>query len=228
MAKTNEHGRLIAAAAKAALVPLGSVRKGQSRVWYSDQRYWVIAVEFQPSCWSKGSYLNVSVAWLWKAIRGYSFRYRPFDFISFESVEQFTPLIAEMANVAAREVVKIRKQFASYSDIHDYIVRHANRDSWPIYHAAISSALAGDIKRTPFFREDGGMADARLCLGRTIKTRQRRARHCRSASSISVNDSRKYRKTSQTYAPAARPKLPRCIGFHSRAMTTLICRRRSM
>jgi hypothetical protein len=55
MAKANEHGRLIAAAAKAALAPLGCVRKGQSRVWYSDQRYWVIAVEFQPSGWSKGS-----------------------------------------------------------------------------------------------------------------------------------------------------------------------------
>lgn len=47
MAKRNEHGRLIAAAAKAALVPLGCKRKGQSRRWYSDQGFWVVFVEFQ-------------------------------------------------------------------------------------------------------------------------------------------------------------------------------------
>jgi hypothetical protein len=39
MSTQNEHGKLIAAAAKKALLPLGCVRKGQSRVWYSDQRF---------------------------------------------------------------------------------------------------------------------------------------------------------------------------------------------
>ena len=51
MAKQNEHGRLIAAAAKAARAPLGCKRKGQSRLWFSDERYWLITVEFQPSGW---------------------------------------------------------------------------------------------------------------------------------------------------------------------------------
>jgi hypothetical protein len=77
MAKTNEHDRLIAAAAKAALQPIGCQRKGQSRVWYFDQRYWLIAVEFQPSGRSKGSYLNMFVAWLWKESRGYQFTIIP-------------------------------------------------------------------------------------------------------------------------------------------------------
>lgn len=145
MAKTNEHGRIIAAAAKAALVSLGCVRKGQSRVWYSDQRYWVIAVEFQPSAWSKGSYLNIFVGWLWKTSDSYPIRYRPFNFISFESAQQFTPLVRQMAETAACEVVKVRKQFESFDKIHSYIVEHANRDSWPVYNAAISSALIGDL-----------------------------------------------------------------------------------
>ena len=47
----NEHGKLIASAAKAALEPLGCVRKGRSRVWYADRlsaravptREWCIA-----------------------------------------------------------------------------------------------------------------------------------------------------------------------------------------
>ena len=65
MAKQNEHGKLIAAAAKAALLPLGCRRKGQSRCWYSDERFWCIFIEFQPSGWSKGSYLNAAATWLW-------------------------------------------------------------------------------------------------------------------------------------------------------------------
>jgi hypothetical protein len=81
MAQTNEHGRIIAAAAKAALLPLGCKRKGQSRLWYSDQRFWVITVEFQPSGWSKGCYLNVGVKWLWNLGRGLDFSDRPVDFI---------------------------------------------------------------------------------------------------------------------------------------------------
>ncbi len=153
MAKTNEHGRLIAAAAKAALLPLGCVRKGQSRVWYSDQRYWLIAVEFQPSGWSKGSYLNIFVAWLWKTTRGYSMHYRPCDFIPFVNVDQFTPRIAEMAQTAATEVVKVRKQFESFRNIHDHIIKHVRRNCWTIHNAAISSGLIGDLPLAHSFFE---------------------------------------------------------------------------
>src|SRR2546426_11816134 len=106
MGKPNEHGRLIAAAAKTALLPLGCRRKGQSRLWYSDQRFWIISIEFQPSAWSKGSYLNVGAAWLWHARTGFGFDagYRVADFISFESQEQFAPLIEQMAARASQEV----------------------------------------------------------------------------------------------------------------------------
>jgi hypothetical protein len=145
MAKTNEHGRLIAAAAKAALAPLGCVRKGQSRVWYSDQRYWVIAVEFQPSGWSKGSYLNIHIAWLWKESRGYAHSYRPVDFLPFSNAEQFAPLISEMAAVAAREVSSLRKRLKSFSDICTYIIESTPRDCWHDYHTAVASGLARDF-----------------------------------------------------------------------------------
>ena len=56
--KQNLHGRLIAAAAKRHLSPLGCRRKGQSRFWSADHGFYQIGIEFQPSGWSKGSYLN--------------------------------------------------------------------------------------------------------------------------------------------------------------------------
>lgn len=145
MAQTNEHGRIIAAAAKAALAPIGCVRKGQSRIWRSDQRYWVIDVEFQPSGWQKGSYLNIFVAWLWNVNDSYNFSYRAGFFIAFENAEQFTPPMKELAAIAAAEVLKVRKKFGSFSDISDHIKANNRRAAWPGFDAAIACGLAGDV-----------------------------------------------------------------------------------
>jgi hypothetical protein len=145
MAQQNEHGRLIAAAAKAALVPLGCRRKGQSRLWFSDQRFWLISAEFQPSGWSKGSYLNMGARWLWSEGPGISLAYRPVDFISFENAAQFQPLIEQMAARAAQEVLSLRARFRSLTDIYRYLLPLAVRDGWPIYHAAVAAGLIGDV-----------------------------------------------------------------------------------
>jgi hypothetical protein len=146
MAQVNEHGKLIAAAAKAALAPLGCQRKGQSRLWFSDQRFWIISIEFQPSGWSKGSYLNVAVKWLWETHPGLTYYpgHRVADFIPFENAEQFKPMIEGMAALAAQRVLELRKQFRSLAEMHRWLVLHATRDGWPIYNAAVAAALVGD------------------------------------------------------------------------------------
>jgi hypothetical protein len=153
MAKTSEHGRLIAAAAKAALAPLGCKRKGQSRIWYADHRLWVILVDFQPSGWSKGSYLNMGVTWLWHHGSGRDISYRPVDFIPFKTVEQFAPQINKMAARAAQELSILREKFKSFSDVYQYITSHASRDSWPTYNAAVACGLVGDITASRRFFE---------------------------------------------------------------------------
>ena len=149
MAKQNEHGKLIAAAAKAALQPLGCRRVGQSRIWYSDQRFWAISIEFQPSGWSKGSYLNVGAMWFWYPKKSWSFdvghRVEDADFIPFESAEQFKPLIGRMAERAAQEVHALREQFKSIAAIHRYLATRPLREGVPVYHAAVAAALAGDV-----------------------------------------------------------------------------------
>lgn len=147
MAQINEHGKLIAAAAKAALAPLGCHRKGKSRLWFSDQRFWVISIEFQPSGWSKGSYLNVGATWLWhkRHLLSFNVGYRVAEFIPFENTEQFRPLVQDMAAKAAGEVLAIRRKFRSITDIHRWLVAHATRDGWPVYNAAIAAGLVGDF-----------------------------------------------------------------------------------
>lgn len=62
---TGPTDKLIAAAAKTGLAPLGVRRKGRSRTWIDDHGWWLINVEFQPSSWATGCYLNVGTQHLW-------------------------------------------------------------------------------------------------------------------------------------------------------------------
>lgn len=76
-------------------------------------------VEFQPSSWSRGSYLNVGVDWLWNPKDYLSFDYgnRVMDldgagqYVEYESDEQFRPLALKLAEVAADEVRGYRERF---------------------------------------------------------------------------------------------------------------------
>ena len=60
-----EHSKIIARVAKETLAPLGLFQKGSSRTWTDDHGWWIVVIEFQPSGFGKGSYLNVGAMWLW-------------------------------------------------------------------------------------------------------------------------------------------------------------------
>jgi len=144
MSKQNEHGKLIAAAAKAALLPLGCRRKGQSRCWYSDERFWYIFIEFQPSAWARGTYLNVTPIWFFLQPWGGEAAHRLDGYIKFESVEQFRALIEPAAGLVAAEVVALRTKFRTLLDIHRFF---AGNLSWSgnVYRAAMTAGLVGDF-----------------------------------------------------------------------------------
>ena len=55
---------------KMTLAPEGLFRVGSSRRWIDDNGYFVIQVEFQPSAYDRGSYLNVGISLLWEASEG--------------------------------------------------------------------------------------------------------------------------------------------------------------
>ncbi|MEZ5826909.1 MAG: hypothetical protein R3D30_07305 [Hyphomicrobiales bacterium] len=147
MGAINEHGKLITAAARSALTPLGCNQISRSRTWISDERFWVIQIEFQPSGWSKGSYLNVGASWLWRVQKSFAFDYgyRVADFIVFETQEQFAPLIAGHARRAAEEVNALRNKFKTLAQIHRHLMDDIPRGGWALYHAAVAAGLSGDI-----------------------------------------------------------------------------------
>ena len=65
-----QHNKIINMAARKILAPEGLFRKGSSRTWIDDNGYFVIQVEFQPSSYDRGSYLNVGISFLWETSEG--------------------------------------------------------------------------------------------------------------------------------------------------------------
>jgi hypothetical protein len=147
------HDKIIAVAAKGALGPLNFQRKGRSRLWFADLGWWVAVVEFQPSSWSKGSYLNVAANWLWGGIGCITFDFggRLAEFEEYQSDAQFAPAMACLAESGAREAQRLIQAFRSLDEVADVLlaeVRSASKTStglpgWPEYNAGIASALVG-------------------------------------------------------------------------------------
>jgi hypothetical protein len=112
----NEHGRIIASQARIVLRPAGFRRKGQSRTWIADRGFWLSVVEFQPSSWSRGTYLNLAVHWLWGALPD-TLTFERFErvgsFVEFKSLAQFLPEVDQMAKKAVEIDQLHRSMFPS-------------------------------------------------------------------------------------------------------------------
>jgi hypothetical protein len=147
------HDKIIASAAKATLGSQGFQRKGQSRLWFADNGWWLSVVEFQPSGWSKGSYLNVAAHWLWSESGHISFDFggRIAEHQPYRSDQQFALAAARLAASAAVEAKRLLLNFPSVDAAADLLlkdVRNGNdykngHPGWAAYHAGVASALVG-------------------------------------------------------------------------------------
>jgi hypothetical protein len=141
-----DHNKLIAAAAKQVLAPLGLKRDGKSRLWYDDHGWWCTVVEFQPSSWSKGTYLNVGVSWLLfeKAHWTFDVGHREHGFSPAGAEQQFTDALAAMIARATERVQDYRGLFGTVQSAATYFNSAQLQSQWDHYHAGVISALAGD------------------------------------------------------------------------------------
>jgi len=84
-----------------------------------------VNIEFQPSGFEKGSYLNVGAQWLWRPFPSFAFEYgdpirvrlmsdkNPDQFVSFESQEQFGTTVRNLARAGAAQITNLRASFAT-------------------------------------------------------------------------------------------------------------------
>jgi hypothetical protein len=141
---------MIADAAKRNLAPMGLIRKGRSRTWLDDRGWYVTVVEFQPSGFSKGSYLNVGVHFLWSWSGHFSFDlgYRINGYVPFDAEEQFASAIEGFAVAAAAEVTRLRGLLVNPGAVPNAIPSDLQPTGWSSYHRAISMALCGRVSES--------------------------------------------------------------------------------
>jgi hypothetical protein len=144
---TSEATKVITASAKSVLRPFGCIQKGRSRVWIDDRSWWVGVVEFQPSGWSMGSYLNVSACWLWDEKDHLSFDVpsRQREFHPFLEEHQFSRSATLLAEDAKSELIVLRERFRSPLDVSKLLSARADRSIWDHYHLGVSAGLAGEM-----------------------------------------------------------------------------------
>lgn len=146
---TPPHSKIINRVARQTLKPVGVKRKGQSRVWLDDNGWWVTVIEFQPSAWSKGTYLNVGVNFQWypKEHLSFDIGYREAGFIEYKSDEQFEFQAQEFAELAKAKVLEIRERLSSPKSTKDYLIssfQDHRPTLWGEFHQGMSCVLTKD------------------------------------------------------------------------------------
>lgn len=163
------HSKIIAAAAKAELVPLGFRRQGQSRLWLADRGTWLNIVGFTPSQWSVSVVLDNCAHWLWagKGFLGLHFSLPRVAHTEFESEQQFAAALTGIAKTAAQGAQQIDIRFRSFEAIAAHVIEQAHgsermRSSWNGYYAGIAAGLVGDYDLAAHFLR--GITDDRVTL----------------------------------------------------------------
>jgi len=161
------HSKIIAAAAKAELAPLGFKRRGQSRLWLKDHGFWLNVAEFKPSQWSIAVDLGNAAHWLWGGCGFMSLNY--YDpggpYTEYRDEDQFGAAVADIASTAASRAKEIDAKFASFEAIADYVIAKANgsermRPSWFGYYAGVACGILGDLDQAASFLR--GITDERV------------------------------------------------------------------
>jgi hypothetical protein len=150
MATQSDHSRLIAEAAREALQPLGLIRKGRSRTWLDDNDWWLAVVEFQPSSWARGSYVNVGAMWLWRNTNERHIYFgigHRIDGVGFADASDagFAAEIAAMADAARQHVRSLRAQLPTVEAAAAVLREKAIRErGWAMWDAAVALGLSGN------------------------------------------------------------------------------------
>lgn len=155
-----DHNKIINEAAKNVLKSNGLFRKGSSRTWIDDNGWFLIIVEFQPSNWDRGSYLNVAVHYLWAGQDHISFDYggREKEFVAFaDNTEQFYKDMTDFAYKALEKVQEYRNfqnlEWAKERILSKRVTSSIGATSVIRYHQMMICGLSGDVMARKFYEE---------------------------------------------------------------------------
>lgn len=149
-----QHNKIINNAAKKILLPHGIFRKGSSRCWIDDNDYFLTVIEFQPSAYDRGSYLNVGITFLWEKTEALN-KSLSFDiggrvtingrqFVSCKNDEMFLEAMESFADEALKKAEEYRK-FRDLEYAKRTLAENLKSNFWRVYDLAILCFFKGDF-----------------------------------------------------------------------------------
>ena len=141
---TSNHNKIINNIATELLGSNG-LKRERSRFWYDDNMWFLIVVEYQPSSWSKGTYLNVSINFNWNLYDHFSFDYydkkiRVSEHVEYKIDKRFE---IEVINMTKKALIIIN-EYRKFKNI-NYAKRKLSKKYgglWDVYHKLMISLIS--------------------------------------------------------------------------------------
>ena len=112
-----------------------------------DNFWFTTLIEFQPSGYNKGTYLNIGADFNFypRDYFAFSYGYRDKEFIIFENEDQFENAVNTLCDLTIKRTSEILSQLATYSNATHTLKKTFNpANGWQNFNLGIITALAGD------------------------------------------------------------------------------------
>jgi hypothetical protein len=147
MEATFDHNKLLKKTAKERLTPFGITQKGSSRTFLFDNDWWTIIIEFQPSSFSKGSYLNIGLDFNFYPRDHFAFTYgyRENGFEEADNETTFIKIINDYCDLTITKLDDLKVKFKDVWTATNTFKKHIDKDPWNKFDLAILYSLTGNI-----------------------------------------------------------------------------------
>jgi hypothetical protein len=144
-------------AGKELLGPVSAIPNRSGRLWTVDRRWWLINIEFQPSSWSVGSYLNVGVQHLWKPLDHRVFEYGSRTqiaghgaFVEFggDGLDPIVDRVRALVSSALTTAELWLGRFADDKAHLQWLTRQDLNDAWRALNAGFAHSALGQPRRS--------------------------------------------------------------------------------
>ncbi|MBI3133814.1 MAG: hypothetical protein HYZ14_03980 [Bacteroidetes bacterium] len=144
-----DHNKLLKKIAKARLKPFGIFQKSQSRIFLHDKGWYTTVIEFQPSKWSKGTFLNIGVDLNLYPRDYFSFGhgYREKGFEEFTDEKQFEDLVNGLCDLTIKRVQELDNLFIDVWAATTLNEKENSDDPWQLYNLALLNILSKNFDR---------------------------------------------------------------------------------
>lgn len=123
------------------------MQRGRSRTWLLDRGWFASIIEFQPSSFGRGSYLNVGAhfLWTWNEYLSFDLGHRVEGFQEYENDEQFSLAVDELVRAAVSRLREIDADLPSVEAALRVLPKSTGGKLMMRFHRAVSHGLGGEL-----------------------------------------------------------------------------------